>query len=67
MDTSFSLLGPITWAQVVALAAFLIGIGKLVDWLVGKLKGGTAAAVPPPPQSHRWRSRCRRQSSMSRP
>lgn len=47
MDTSFLTPGPITWAQVVALALFLVGVGKLIDWLVGKLRTGTKDAVSP--------------------
>ncbi len=31
MDTSFLSPGPITWAQLVALAAFLFALGKGVD------------------------------------
>jgi len=47
MDTSFLAAGPISWAQVFALALFLVALGKLADWIAGKVKGGTAAAVSP--------------------
>ena len=47
MDTSFLATGPIAWVQVFALAFFLVSLGKLADWVVGKVKGGTAAAVSP--------------------
>ncbi|GJE79630.1 hypothetical protein [Methylorubrum thiocyanatum] len=47
MDTSFLATGPIAWVQVFALAIFLVSLGKLADWVVGKVKGGTAAAVSP--------------------
>ena len=47
MDTSFLAAGPIAWVQVFALAFFLVSLGKLADWVVGKVKGGTAAAVSP--------------------
>lgn len=47
MDTSFLAAGPIAWVQVFALAFFLVSVGKLADWVVGKVKGGTAAAVSP--------------------
>ena len=47
MDTSFLAAGPISWAQVVALALFLVGLGKLVDWITGKLRAGTKDAVSP--------------------
>ncbi|GJE70297.1 hypothetical protein [Methylorubrum podarium] len=35
------------WAQVVALALFLVGLAKLVDWITGKLRAGTKDAVSP--------------------
>ena len=47
MDTSFLSPGPITWAHVVAFALFLVSLGKLVDWLVEKLRAGTKDAVSP--------------------
>lgn len=47
MDTSFLAAGPISWAQVVALALFLVGLGKLVDWITGKLRAGTKDAMSP--------------------
>jgi hypothetical protein len=47
MDISFLSAGPITWAQIVALALFLVGPGKLVDSLTGKLRAGTKDAVSP--------------------
>ncbi|KAB7782440.1 hypothetical protein [Methylorubrum populi] len=47
MDTSFLSPGPITWAHVVAFALFLVGLGKLVDWITGKLRAGTKDAVSP--------------------
>ncbi|GAA0266969.1 hypothetical protein LNAOJCKE_4514 [Methylorubrum aminovorans] len=47
MDTSFLSPGPITWAQVVALAAFLFALGKDADWVIGKLRAGTKDAVSP--------------------
>ncbi|MBB2959825.1 hypothetical protein [Methylobacterium sp. R2-1] len=47
MDTSFLSPGPITWAQVVALAAFLFALGKGADWVIGKLRTGTRDAVSP--------------------
>ncbi|MCP1539015.1 hypothetical protein [Methylorubrum extorquens] len=47
MDTSFLSPGPITWAYVVAFALFLVGLGKLVDWITGKLRAGTKDAVSP--------------------
>ncbi|MGA4551033.1 hypothetical protein [Methylorubrum aminovorans] len=47
MDTSFLSPGPITWAQVVALAAFLFALGKGADWVIGKLRAGTKDAVSP--------------------
>ena len=47
MVTSFLATGPIAWVQVFALAFFLVSLGKLADWVVGKVKGGTAAAVSP--------------------
>ncbi|MCY1643262.1 hypothetical protein [Methylorubrum sp. SL192] len=47
MDTSFLAAGPISWAQVVALAAFLFALGKGADWVVGKLRAGTKDAVSP--------------------
>ncbi|QIJ77130.1 hypothetical protein GU700_22690 [Methylobacterium sp. NI91] len=47
MDTSFLAAGPISWAQVVALALFFVGLGKLVDWITGKLRAGTKDAVSP--------------------
>lgn len=47
MDTSFLSPGPITWAQVVAVAVFLFALGKGADWLIGKLRTGTREAVSP--------------------
>lgn len=47
MDTSFLSPGPITWAQIVALAAFLFALGKGADWVIGKLRAGTKDAVSP--------------------
>ncbi|KAA0122189.1 hypothetical protein CIW48_19520 [Methylobacterium sp. P1-11] len=47
MDTSFLSPGPITWAQLVALAAFLFALGKGVDWIFGKLRTDTKEAVSP--------------------
>jgi anti-sigma-K factor RskA len=47
MDTSFLAAGPISWAQVVALAAFLFALGKGADWVIGKLRAGTKDAVSP--------------------
>ncbi|ARO56301.1 conserved protein of unknown function [Methylorubrum extorquens] len=47
MDTSFLAAGPISWAQVVALALFLVGLAKLVDWITGKLRAGTKDAMSP--------------------
>ena len=47
MDTSFLSPGPITWAHVVAFALFLVGLGKLVDWITSKLRTGTRDAVSP--------------------
>lgn len=47
MDTSFLSPGPITWAQLIALALFLFSVGKGVDWIVGKLRTGTKEAVSP--------------------
>lgn len=47
MDTSFLSPGPITWAQVVALAAFLFALGKGADWIIAKLRAGTKDAVSP--------------------
>lgn len=47
MDTSFLSPGPITWAQVVALAAFLFALGKGADWIIGKLRADTKYAVSP--------------------
>lgn len=47
MDTSFLSAGPVTWPVLAAFAAFLIALGKLIDWLVGKLRAGTKDAVSP--------------------
>ena len=47
MDTSFLSPGPITWAQLIALALFLIALGKGADWVIGKLRTGTKEAVSP--------------------
>lgn len=47
MDTSFLSPGPITWAQLVALAVFLFAVGKGTDWAIGKLKGSAREAVSP--------------------
>ncbi|OAH23891.1 hypothetical protein AX289_28890 [Methylorubrum populi] len=47
MDTSFLSPGPITWAQVVALAAFLFALGKGADWVISQLRAGTKDAVSP--------------------
>ncbi|ACB27615.1 hypothetical protein [Methylobacterium radiotolerans] len=47
MDTSFLSPGPITWAQLIALALFLIALGKGADWIIGKLRTGTKEAVSP--------------------
>ncbi len=47
MDTSFLSAGPVTWPVLAAFAAFLITLGTLIDWLVGKLRAGTKDAVSP--------------------
>lgn len=47
MDTSFLSPGPITWAQLIALALFLFAVGRGVDWIVGKMRTGTKEAVSP--------------------
>lgn len=47
MDTSFLSPGPITWAQVVALAAYLFALGKRADWVIAQLRAGTKDAVSP--------------------
>lgn len=47
MDTSFLAAGPVTWAAIMALIVFLIGLGKMVDWLFAKIKAREVAAVSP--------------------
>ena len=45
MDTSFLSPGPITWAQLIALALFLIALGKGADWIIGRPDGSTTLDV----------------------
>ena len=47
MDTSFLAGGPITWPTLLAFAAFVVGLFKGWDWVVGRLKAGTDSAVSP--------------------
>lgn len=47
MDTSFLAPGPITWAQLVALALFVVALIKGLEWLQARSKAGATAAVSP--------------------
>lgn len=47
MDASFLTPGPITWAQIFALAVFVVGLIKGLDWITARSKAGTQAAVSP--------------------
>ncbi|GJE75897.1 hypothetical protein [Methylorubrum suomiense] len=47
MDTSFLSAGPVTWPVLFAFALFVIGLGKLADWVTGKFRAGTKDAVSP--------------------
>ncbi|MGN7126067.1 hypothetical protein ACTHQZ_16840 [Methylorubrum thiocyanatum] len=47
MDTSFLSPGPITWAQIVPLAALLFALGNGADWVIGKLRAATKDAASP--------------------
>lgn len=47
MDTSFLASGAVSWAQLIGFGLFVIGLGKLADWIAGRFKSSTKEAVSP--------------------